>query len=189
MAPWTIQAAPATQFLDLGKTPVLGSAELVGPRQPFAMFWYLPGLEPGGTYYWRVDEVEADGTTVHTGIVWSFTTQALTAYLPTPTDGATDASPTLTLTWLPGQTALKHHLYLSDDRDAVSQGTAAADKGKLTDPAFTPRALEAAATYYWRVDEMAPGSPPPDRSDLELYHVPARGRFRELHGRRGQPHL
>jgi len=36
---------------------------------------YYPGaVEVGTTYYWRVDEVEADGTTIHTGDVWSFTT-------------------------------------------------------------------------------------------------------------------
>jgi hypothetical protein len=29
------------------------------------------------TYYWRVDEVEADGTTKHTGDIWSFTVTAL----------------------------------------------------------------------------------------------------------------
>jgi hypothetical protein len=36
---------------------------------------YIPGpLEICTVYYWRIDEVEADGTTVHTGDVWSFTT-------------------------------------------------------------------------------------------------------------------
>ena len=30
-------------------------------------------LELGETYYWCVDEVEADGTTIHRGYVWSFT--------------------------------------------------------------------------------------------------------------------
>jgi hypothetical protein len=25
------------------------------------------------TYYWRIDEVEADGVTIHKGDVWSFT--------------------------------------------------------------------------------------------------------------------
>jgi len=156
---WKASRNAAFHDVYLGKTLVLGSADLVGARQPFAMFWYLAGLEPGVTYYWRVDEVEANGTTVHTGIVWSFTTQALTAYRPTPADGATDAAPTTTLTWLPGQTAIKHHLYLSDSREAVSQGTAAADKGELTSAIFTPAVLEAAATYYWRVDETAPDSP------------------------------
>jgi len=33
---------------------------------------YPDGLVPGTTYYWRIDEVEADGTTIHTGDVWSF---------------------------------------------------------------------------------------------------------------------
>jgi len=30
-------------------------------------------LDPDGTYYWRIDEVEADGETIHKGDVWSFT--------------------------------------------------------------------------------------------------------------------
>jgi len=35
---------------------------------------YDPGmLEKGKTYYWRVDEVDADGITIHKGNVWSFT--------------------------------------------------------------------------------------------------------------------
>ncbi len=29
----------------------------------------------GQTYYWRIDEVEADGTTIHKGDVWSFTAE------------------------------------------------------------------------------------------------------------------
>jgi hypothetical protein len=38
-----------------------------------------PSFDPGGlakgtTYYWRVDELEADGTTAHRGNVWSFST-------------------------------------------------------------------------------------------------------------------
>ena len=36
---------------------------------------YVPAapLEVSTTYYWRVDEVEADGITRHSGDVWSFT--------------------------------------------------------------------------------------------------------------------
>jgi len=33
---------------------------------------YPDGLVPGTTYYWRIDEVEADGVTKHRGTVWSF---------------------------------------------------------------------------------------------------------------------
>jgi len=34
-------------------------------------------IEPGRSYYWRIDEVEADGATIHKGDVWSFTTTPL----------------------------------------------------------------------------------------------------------------
>ena len=37
-------------------------------------FPYPGGLVPGTTYFWRVDEIEADGEAIHTGFVWSFTT-------------------------------------------------------------------------------------------------------------------
>jgi len=40
----------------------------------FPGFPYPDGLVPGTTYYWRIDEVEADGVTIHPGYVWSFTT-------------------------------------------------------------------------------------------------------------------
>jgi len=35
-------------------------------------------LALGETYYWRVDEVEADGATIHEGDVWSFTVELFT---------------------------------------------------------------------------------------------------------------
>jgi hypothetical protein len=36
----------------------------------FPGFPYPDGLDEGTTYYWRIDEVEADGTTIHKGDVW-----------------------------------------------------------------------------------------------------------------------
>jgi hypothetical protein len=130
---------------------------LISPRQMFAMFYYLQGLEPGATYYWKVDEIEADGTTVHAGPVWSFVAQAVTAYYPTPADQAGSVSPTATLTWQAGQGATKHHLYLSDSLDAVTQGDASADKGEMDGTSYALQDLQGATTYYWRVDELAPG--------------------------------
>jgi hypothetical protein len=141
----------------VGTTPELTEANLVASRQVLTMHYYVQGLQPGATYYWRVDEIAKDGTTVHPGNVWTFVAQALTAYYPTPADGAADIAPAAVLTWLPGQTAVKHHLYLGDSQDAVSQGAAGADKGELTDPTFTPAALEPLTTYYWRVDETVAG--------------------------------
>ncbi len=122
-------------------------------RQPGLVYWHAPGLTPGTTYFWRIDEVEADGTTVHTGDVWSFTAQALTAYYPDPADGANEAAPTPVLSWLPGQLATEHHVYFSDSFEAVSQGAAEADKGVIEETVFAPGDLETAAVYFWRVDE------------------------------------
>ncbi len=140
----------------LGTTPELTEANLVGSRQMFTMLYYVQGIQPGTTYYWRVDEIDAAGA-VQTGDVWSFLAQAQTAYYPNPADGALDAAQAPELTWLPGQTAIKHHVYLGDSSDAVSQGAAGTDKGELTDPNFTPGALEGLTTYYWRVDETVAG--------------------------------
>jgi len=141
----------------LGTTPQLTEANLVGSRQMFTMLYYVQGLQPGTTYYWRIDEIERDGVTVHAGDVWSFVAQALTAYYPNPADGAVDAAPAPMLTWLPGQTAIKHHVYFGDSSDAVGQGAAGADKGEFKDPNFAPGALESLTTYYWRVDETPAG--------------------------------
>jgi len=140
----------------VGTSPELTEANLAGAKQPFAMLYYVQGLKPGTTYYWRVDEVDKTGA-VKTGNVWTFTAQDLVAYHPSPVDGANDAAQAPVLTWLPGQTTIKHHLYFGDSNDAVTQGTAAVDKGELTDPTFTPGALESVTAYYWRVDETVAG--------------------------------
>jgi hypothetical protein len=140
----------------LGTAPDLTEANLVGARQMFTMLYYVQGIQPGTTYYWRVDEIDAAGL-VTAGDVWSFLAQASTAYYPDPADGTMDATQTPELTWLPGQTAIKHHVYFGDSSDAVSQGAADTDRGELTDPNFAPGALEALTTYYWRVDETVAG--------------------------------
>jgi len=157
---WTAGSTAMFHDVYLGKTPQLGAANLVGPRQPLAMYYHLPGLETGATYYWRVDEVEKDGVTVITGDVWTFLTQALTAYNPDPPDGATTVAPAAVLKWSSGMGAVQHHLYFSDSRDAVAQRAASTDKGllALADATFTPGNLQGATTYYWCVDEIVSGA-------------------------------
>jgi len=151
---WTAGQTALLHDIYIGKSPDLGAANLAASRYTSTTFYYVPGLEPGVTYYWRVDEVEADGKTIHPGNVWSFTTQSLTAYLPQPADKAVDASPAPTLLWQPGQGAAKHHVYFSDSLDAVQQRTAGADKGVITDTTFTPGPLDPVTDYYWAVDEL-----------------------------------
>jgi hypothetical protein len=55
-----------------GTSPDLTEADLVSACLPVCIYWHPVGLEPGVTYYWRIDEVYADGTVIR-GDVWSFT--------------------------------------------------------------------------------------------------------------------
>ena len=139
----------------LGRDPNLTEADRVATGQFATLYFHPAGLEPGATYYWRVDEVEADLTTVHTGDVWTFVAQDLKAYLPDPADGAADVPLVPDLMWLPGRNITGHHVYFSDNFADVNEAAPSADRGEVEDPNFAPGELERLTTYYWRVDESA----------------------------------
>jgi hypothetical protein len=87
---WTAGAGATSHTVYFGTNPTPGAAELKGSQAGTS---YSPGALTGlTTYYWRIDEVNAQGTT--TGLVWSFTT-GNPATLPTVT--------TSKGTYLPGQ--------------------------------------------------------------------------------------
>jgi len=111
------------------------------------------GLVPGTTYYWRIDEVEADPNIVHEGAVWSFSVPPDTAYNPNPADGATGVATNVVLRWTAGLGAKLHSVYFGDNLDTV---TNAAGAPPLPVTTFNPGALEQGKTYYWRVDEFNP---------------------------------
>ncbi|MHC4435146.1 MAG: LamG-like jellyroll fold domain-containing protein, partial [Planctomycetota bacterium] len=110
------------------------------------------GLQPGTTYYWRVDEVnDANVASPWKGDVWSFSIPPQTAYNNSPTDGSTNVLQGTTLSWTPGMGASLHHVYFGESLDEVSNATGAIPQ---VDAIFTPTALETEKTYYWRVDEF-----------------------------------
>ncbi len=155
---WTKGDTAVFHNVYISTTPDLAEANLAGKNQPFTLYYVVAGLTPGATYYWRVDEIEADMTTVRAGDVWTFVAQDVKAYYPTPADKSPDFAPGAALTWQVGLAALKHHLYLGTNLDDVTKGAASTDKGELTDATFTPSAaLDTVTTYYWRVDEVGPG--------------------------------
>jgi hypothetical protein len=59
---------------DVNEVTEGGVDVLASPNQADAAYDPAGLLDWGTTYYWRVDEIEADGTTVYAGDVWSFTT-------------------------------------------------------------------------------------------------------------------
>jgi len=154
---WTAGETGVLHDLYLGTSPDLTAADLKAARLPMTMYFLAQGFQPGTTYYWRVDEIERDGTTVHTGNVWTFVAQGDTAYYPTPVDKANDVPVATTLTWKLPIGALDHRLYLSDSREAVTQAAAGADKGLVKEIPFAPASLKSLTTYYWRVDETIAG--------------------------------
>jgi len=117
----------------------------------FPGFAFPDGLLPGTTYYWRIDEVEADGTTIHKGEIWSFVIPPKTAYFPDPADGAESVETDVTLSWTAGFDAKLHTVYFGDNFVDVNNAAGGLPQGDAT---YDPGPLELAKTYYWRVDEF-----------------------------------
>jgi len=137
-----------------GTNPTPGLAELVAGMWMLNMYWFGapgPGLNPGTTYYWKIDEIEIDGSTIHYGDVWSFTAAPYKAYSPSPADGARYISVDGDLSWLPGATAIKHDVYF---------GTVAPPplvKADHPDTTYEPGTLAKDTRYFWRIDEKESG--------------------------------
>ncbi|MHC4737394.1 MAG: LamG-like jellyroll fold domain-containing protein, partial [Planctomycetota bacterium] len=103
------------------------------------------------TYYWRIDEVNAGGTT--TGTVWSFTTIVAApgaASNPNPANSATDVSTTTDLSWTAGAGATSHDVYFGTTSPGASQGN-------QTATTFDTGTMDNDTTYYWRIDEVNAG--------------------------------
>jgi len=136
----------------LGTDPNLAEADL---QEETGFEFYLPAdpIVPGQTYYWRVDEVQANGDVV-AGTVWSFTAAMIEAYDPRPRDGAKWLDPSsVELSWQSGMNAATHDVYVGTDLAAVEAGDASVFVGSLIRNTYAPGSLEKETTYYWRVDE------------------------------------
>jgi len=150
---WTRGYTAVYHDVYLGNNPELGAADLMD-RVPFAMYWHAPGLTPDATYYWRIDEVEADGTTIHTGDLWSFMAAGFTAFNPDPPNGYRTALPDAVLSWGSGVSAVSHDVYFGTSRADVAAGTGETFKGNQMDDTYHARGLEDGTAYYWRIDEV-----------------------------------
>jgi hypothetical protein len=114
-----------------------------------------PGLIPGTTYYWRIDEVNnLHPDSPWKGDVWSFNIRPRTAFNPNPSDGAKFIDTNVTLSWSAGLGAKSHTVYFGDNFDDVNDGTGGTYKGLIEATTYIPSLLELNKTYYWRVDEF-----------------------------------
>ena len=86
---------------------------------------------------------------------------------PNPADGALHTDTWANLTWMPGDFAVSHDVYMSDNSADVTAGTAETFLGRQTAttllvgfPGYPyPEGLVPGATYYWRVDEVNEANP------------------------------
>ncbi|MEN6423741.1 MAG: PA14 domain-containing protein [Phycisphaerales bacterium] len=153
MFSWTAGLTAAKQNVYMGTDPVLGPNDLK-QSQAINMFYNLETLEPGVTYYWRVDMVDA-AEAVYEGPVWSFTVMPMTAHFPSPYDGALWRRTDLTASWTPGQTAVSHMIYAGIDEALVAAGdpnvllATIAESSIDASPILVP-----GMTYFWRIDEV-----------------------------------
>jgi regulation of enolase protein 1 (concanavalin A-like superfamily) len=137
-----------------GTNPTPGDDEFI--QNQTETEYRVADIEPVTTYYWRIDGVEADGTTIQTGDVWSFTSAPLTAHSPDPCDGARWIDLDADLAWRPGMYAQSHDVYLGTDKTAVENADNTSEEFKGNQPLTTyePGTLQANTTYYWRIDEV-----------------------------------
>jgi subtilisin family serine protease len=111
------------------------------------------------TYYWRIDEVEDETSTIK-GDIWHFTTAPLKAHTPVPADGTLNVDPNLTLTWGAGfnvKTTSGHRVYFGTDATDVANATtstAGIYKGAKSSASYTTGILSYDTNYYWRIDEV-----------------------------------
>ncbi len=121
---------------------------------------YDPGTLAGSvTYYWRIDVVEADGVTVHTGDLWSFTCVEAPpdpAEQVSPVNGATGLDVLTTiLVWDSAAGATSYEIYLSIDPGNLG------DPVSVTGTTYEPGPLLASTIYYWQVDSVNAGGTTP----------------------------
>ncbi|MEK6642473.1 MAG: hypothetical protein AABZ08_01075 [Planctomycetota bacterium] len=125
-------------------------------------------LLPDTTYFWRIDEVNAGGTTK--GDILSFTTaKAPTkAKDPIPANGSISGRVDQIIRWTTGLRTTTHDVYFGKvmaDVDAATTETADIFQGNQTAVSLDPEDADAdlpgqllpATIYFWRVDEVGPG--------------------------------
>ncbi len=146
---WTAGLDATSRNVYFGTDPTPDASEFIGNQTATT---YDPGVLAAGIYYWRIDEVNDDGTTA--GPIWTFSVGSpAKAFRPMPWDGmsavATNAE---TLSWVEGAsaTAVTSDVYFGTD----STPDASEFKGNQTATTFDPGPLSAGTTYYWRIDQV-----------------------------------
>lgn len=170
---WTSGARAASHDVYLGTDKAGVTAADHSDAANFVGNVSSPTFDPGGlstntTYFWRIDEVNAGGTTK--GDVMTFRTAKapLKAKDPVPVNGSVSARVDQVLRWAAGLRATTHDVYFGTvmaSVDAATTDTLDIFQGNQTGLSFDPEdedadvvgQLLAGTAYFWRIDEVGPG--------------------------------
>ncbi len=105
------------------------------------------------------------------------------AFGPDPADGALHEATWANLSWMPGELAVSHDVYLGDNFDDVNDGVpdSSGFQGNQATTSFTigfpgfaiPDGLVPSKTYYWRIDEVNNAEPnSPWKGDVWSFSIP-----------------
>ena len=128
------------------------------------VMWQLLISNPEQTYY--VDHARCYEGEYVPGRIGQLTQ----AYDPVPADGTLHPDTWVNLSWKPGDKAVSHDVYFSDNFELVQDGAPEAFQGNQGEDFFVvgfpgmpfPDGLVNGTTYYWRIDEVndtEPNSP------------------------------
>jgi len=117
-------------------------------------FKYIPGLEMGTVYYWRVHEVnDLHLDSPWKSEIWSFLVPKPTAWNESPADGDVFVDVNPELSWTLGLGSVLSEPYFGTSFDDVNDGTGGTAIPRQATTTYTPPGpLAQGATYYWRVD-------------------------------------
>lgn len=144
-------------------------------------------LEPGKTYFWRVDQLDSQGKIIQSGIIRSFKIHDGSARNPVPHNLHGSVSRDLKrLVWTPSPWAVSQDVYFGNDPEKVEKGQSVIHGLKPgMDFFFIPeKNLKYGQTYYWRISTKnstlfeSPGQvwsfrvqDPPDDENLTFFIV------------------
>jgi len=142
-------------YLSTDRDAVVNGDASVKIGEPVISELEVQDLIPGSTYYWRVDEVYADGQVIP-GYIWQFLVTSKKATAPVPADGTLYADPNIVLSWTAGLGAQSHVVHIGTDQSAVANAVIG-DGVLVIGTTYSPGPLNLETTYYWRVDEVGKG--------------------------------
>lgn len=109
-------------------------------------------LASGQTYYWRIDEIPANGSPV-TGDIWSFTVGDGQAGNPSPQDEQTSVTNEVDLQWDSGIDTGTHDIYIGTNYNDVLNATTVSTEYVDNTPGTSYLVnLNGGTTYFWRID-------------------------------------